>query len=240
MVRCMRCMWVLTTSVGLLVGCGQSSERAEESYSPQIDPARFVSAVDNEFFPLVPGTAFVYQEAGGSERAEVYVTDDTRIVMGVICVVVRSMEFDDGELVEETFDWYAQDADGNVWYFGEDTKEYEDGEVSTTAGSWEAGVNGALPGIIMPGSPVIGEPYRQEYYAGHAEDMGEVLRLGDAVTVPEGSYEGVLVTRDWTPLEPGAEEEKYYAPGVGLVLEVEGRARIELVEVVRGTTGRDG
>jgi len=219
------------------VSCGRRAEESEELYAPQIDPARFVAQVDNEFFPLVPGTTFLYEQASGGERVEVYVTDERREVMGVSCVVVRDREYKDEELVEETLDWYAQDVDGNVWYFGEDTKELEGGEVVSTAGSWEAGVDGALPGIIMKGQPIVGESYRQEYYKEHAEDMGEVLRLGDTVTVPYGSFEAVLVTREWTPLEPGAEEQKYYAPGVGLILEVEDGDRMELVSVTGGVVG---
>jgi hypothetical protein len=154
--------------------------------------------------------------------------------MGVACIVVRSRETEDGQLVEDTFDWYAQDRDGNVWYFGEATREYEDGEVASTSGSWEAGQDGALPGIIMRGEPRIGDSYRQEYRVGIAEDMGEVVSLTATVTVPYGSFAGALETRDWSPLEPGVEEWKYYARGVGLVLEVEGdgpEARVELVSV---------
>jgi len=229
---------VLLVGLSILVSCGQRAEESEEVYAPQIDPARFVEQVDNEFFPLVPGTTFLYELASGSEHVEIYVTEERREVMGVSCVVVRDREYEDEELVEETHDWYAQDADGNVWYFGEDTKELEGGEVVSIAGSWEAGVDGALPGIVMKGQLVVGESYSQEYYKGHAEDMGEVLRLGDTVTVPYGSFEDVLVTKEWTPLEPGVEEQKYYAPGVGLILEVEGGDRMELVSVTgRGVDG---
>jgi hypothetical protein len=218
-----------------LVGCGEPAEeaadRAAEAYAPAIDAARFVATVDNPYFPLVPGTRFVYETPDGGERVEVRVTEETKTIMGVACTVVMLREFEDGELVEETADWYAQDADGNVWYFGEDTKEYEDGEVVSTAGSWQAGVDGAQPGIIMPGAPTVGQSYRQEYYAGQAEDMGEVVSLEESVTVPYGSVERALKMREWTPLEPGDEEHAYYAPGVGLVLEIEGDERLELVSV---------
>lgn len=237
MIRDLRYTIVLLVGLSILVSCGRRAEEAEELYAPQIDPARFVAQVDNEFFPLVPGTTFLYEQASGGERVEIHVTDERREVMGVNCVVVRNREYEDEELVEETLDWYAQDMDGNVWYFGEDTKEFEGGELVSTAGSWEAGVDGALPGIIMKGQPIVGESYRQEYYKGHAEDMGEVLRLGDTVTVPYGSFEDVLVTREWTPLEPGAEEQKYFAPGVGLILEVEDDDRMELVSVTGGVVG---
>ena len=121
----------------------------------------------------------------------------------------------DGNLTEKTFDYYAQDKKGNVWYFGEDTKEYENGKVVSTKGSWEAGVDGAKPGFIMQADPKVGETYRQEYYEGEAEDMAKVLSLSESVTVPYGSFDQVLVTKEWTPLEPGLVEHKYYAPGVG-------------------------
>jgi hypothetical protein len=154
--------------------------------------------------------------------------------MGVTTSIVRETEWEDGELVEDTFDWFAQDVDGNVWYFGEDSKEYEDGEVVSTAGSWEAGVDGAKPGIIMQADPQIGLAYRQEYYAGEAEDMAEVISLTGNATVPYGSFDNVLITREWTPLEPGIEENKYYAMDVGLIMEetVEGGSgSLELVDI---------
>ncbi len=214
-----------------LVGCGEPAQESMQAYAPVIDAARFVANVDNQYFPLVPGTAFVYQTPDGGERVEVRVTEETRTIMGVACTVVMVREFEDGELAEETTDWYAQDVDGNVWYFGEDTKEYRADEVVSTAGSWEAGVDGAQPGIIMQGTPAVGQSYRQEYYAGVAEDMGEVLSLEESVSVPYGSFDRVLKTREWTPLEPGDEEAAYYAPGVGLILEAEGGDRLELVSV---------
>jgi hypothetical protein len=220
-----------TVLASLLVGCAEAAEQAAETYAPTIEAAQFVASVDNDYVPLSPGTRFVYETPSGGERVEVHVTEETRDVMGVTCTVVMSREYEDGELVEETADWYAQDAAGNVWYFGEETKEYKDGAVVSTAGSWEAGVDGAQPGIIMKGTPTVGDSYRQEYYAGHAEDMGEVLSLEESVTVPYGTFDSVLMTKGWTPLEPGDVEHNYYAPGVGLVLEVEGDDRLELVSV---------
>lgn len=229
--------WTLTMLA--LLACGRSQERPQETYAPQIDPTQFTVSVDNTFFPLTPGTIFVYEKADGSERVEVHVLDQIRNVRDVPCRVVKSLEYEDGELVEETFDWYAQDTEGNVWYFGEDTRTFENGAMTGGEGSWEAGVDGAQPGIIMKAHPAIGDSYRQEYYAGHAEDMGEVLALADSVTVPYGPFSGVLVTRDWTPLEPGVDEQKYYAPGLGLVLEVEGSSRVELVRVETSESGVD-
>ena len=222
-------------ALALIAGgaCGPAAEDtpAVAAYAPAIDPTHFVATVDNEFYPLVPGTTFIYEKAGDAERVEVVVTDERRQIMGVPCLVVRSREYEAGSLVEVTEDWYAQDTDGNVWYFGEATQTYANGQPTGTAGSWEAGVDGAMPGIIMQRAPRVGDRYRQEYYVGHAEDMGEVMRLDDSVTVPWGTFGHVLVTRDWTPLEPGLEEQKYYAPGVGLLLEAEGDARVELVRV---------
>ena len=186
-------------------------------YSVRLDPSRFVATIDNPWLPFTPGSRWVY-EAGGGERNEVTVTRQTRRVMGITATVVRDVETRDGEPVEETADWYAQDRDGNVWYLGEDTRAFRDGEWSP-AGSWEAGLDGALPGIIMKADPRVGDAYRQEYYRGEAEDMGKVVRAGAAEKVPFRSFDGLLVTQDWTPLEPEVVEEKYYAKGVGLVLE---------------------
>jgi hypothetical protein len=136
------------------------------------------------------------------------------------------------ELVEETFDWYAQDRWGNVWYFGEYATDYEDGVPVSHAGSWQAGVDGALPGIIMLANHRVGDTYRQEFYAGVAEDMGRVLSLSGSVCVPYGCFDDLLITKDWTPLEPGHIEHKYYAPGLGLILEVGGNGSLELVDIV--------
>lgn len=204
-------------------------------YRVQLDPAGFVAVIDNPWMPLLPGSRWVYEgrEDDEVERIEVVVTGETRVVMGITATVVRDTVTLDGELVEDTDDWYAQDADGNVWYLGEDSTEYEDGEPVSTAGSWEAGVEGALPGIIMKAAPQVGDAYRQEYDAGEAEDMAQVVRSGVSETVPFGAFEDLLVVSEWTPLEPDVVEEKYYAPGVGVVLEVTvegGSGRAELIE----------
>ena len=142
----------------------------------------------------------------------------------------------DDELIEATLDWYAQDKDGNVWYMGEDSKEYEDGEFVGSEGSWEAGIDGAKPGIIMLANPIIGLVYRQEYYEDEAEDKAEILSLNESVTVPFGSYDNCLRTRDWNPLEMDTIEEKYYAPGIGVVLEVTVKGDNERVELISITT----
>jgi len=202
-------------------------------YAPVIDSAAFVEAIDNPYLPLKPGARWVYEgvEDGETERIEVVVTDERREVMGISATVVRDTVFADDELIEDTLDWFAQDRDGNVWYLGEDSKEFEDGEVVSTQGSWEAGVDGALPGILMLAQPEVGDAYRQEYYEGEAEDLGEVVEIGASETTPAGDFDDIVVIREWNPLEPEVVEDKYHAPGVGVVLEsvVEGGdGRVEL------------
>ena len=140
--------------------------------------------------------------------------------MGIEARVVHDVVTEDGQLKEDTFDWYAQDKAGNLWYLGEDTKEYEDGKVSSTKGSWEAGVDGALAGILLPADPEVGMAYRQEYYEGEAEDRAKVVSVDEHADVPYGSFEGVLKTEDTTPLEPNLVEHKYYARDIGPVLAV--------------------
>jgi hypothetical protein len=152
----------------------------------------FTTTIDNEYFPLKPGTTFLYE--GGTEHSEMSVTSDTKKVMGVECVVVDHREWEGEKLIERTYDWFAQDNKGTVWYFGEDTKEYENGKVVSTKGSWEAGVDGAKAGIIMPADPKVGHSYHQEYYPGEAMDMARVLSLEASVTVPYGSFDHVLET----------------------------------------------
>jgi hypothetical protein len=208
-------------------------------YDPAIDPADFGGPVDNPFMPLTPGSRWVYEGTSDDEREriEVVVTDERRQVMGIDAVVVRDTVTVDGELAEDTYDWFAQDGAGNVWYLGEDSKEYEDGEVASSAGSWEAGVDGALPGIVMPADPQVGDAYRQEFYPGEAEDLAEVVRVGESATVAGQAYDDLLVVEEWNPLEPEAVEEKSYARGVGVVLEVKtagGDERAELVEFTPG------
>jgi hypothetical protein len=211
-----------------------------QPYAPAIDPANFVASVDNPYFPLVPGTRWVMEGEGGSagETTITEVTSDTTTILGVECTVVRDEVDVDGELQELTFDWYAQDAAGNVWYFGEDTAEYRNGKVTTREGAWEAGVDGAQPGIIMPAEPVVGLTYRQEFLEGEAEDLAKVVELAARADTPAGSYADALVTEDWTPLEPDIVERKFYAKGVGLVMErvISGGHGINrLVEISSGT-----
>jgi hypothetical protein len=202
----------------------------------QIDPGNFVSVIDNEYFPLTPGTTFIYrgESDGVATREEVYVTYETKVILGVTCTVVHAQDFEEKVLVEDTFDWYAQDVDGNVWYFGEDTKELdENGNVISTEGSWEAGVDGAEPGIIMEANPQVGDRYHQEFYRGVAEDQAKVLELDASICVRYGCFDNVLVTKEWTRLEPGVVENKYYAPGIGFIYGVMVKGGDEFTELVR-------
>jgi hypothetical protein len=198
---------------------------------------QFTTKIDNRYLPLAPGSRWSYHDVLTGERTVVRVTSQTRrIANGVTARVVRDTVRKHGHVTEDTFDWYAQDERGNVWYMGEDTKEYAHGKVSSTEGSWEAGVNGARAGIAMPAHPRVGRTYRQEYYKGHAEDHARVLSRDDQVEVPAGHYKHALLTKEWTPLEPDVLEYKLYAPGVGVVLEstVSGGAeRNELVSFHR-------
>ena len=202
-----------------------------------LDPANFTTRIDNPYFPLTPdgkpGSRWVYggKEGGEDVRVVVTVTSDEKEVEGIPAVVVEDVVTGGGGLIEKTFDWYAQDSAGNVWYLGEDTKEYEGGEVVSTTGSWESGVDGAEAGIIMPAQPHVGLAYRQEYYEGKAEDDARVVAVDESAQVPFGSFDGVVKTRDTTPLEPNLVEFKFYAKDVGQVLKegASGAGREELV-----------
>jgi hypothetical protein len=204
--------------------------------NPEFDPDNFVSAVTNPYLTLTPGTTFHYRSEtpDGLELNDVTVTHDSKQILGVDVTVVHDQVFVDDELTEDTFDWYAQDKDGNVWYLGEDTKELEDGVVVSTEGSWEAGVGDNRPGIIMLAHPKTGLFYHQEIAPEIAEDVARVLSLKAKVDVPYGEFDGCLRTLESTLLERGVHEHKFYCPGVGLVLEVhpkEHHTRVELVDI---------
>jgi hypothetical protein len=207
----------------------------------ELNPADFVAEIDNPYWPMSPGSTWVYRETdaeGAVQRVEVTVTDRTKTILGIEATVVHDVVTEDGELIEDTFDWYAQDTAGNVWYLGEATKEFENGKVSTTKGSWEAGVDGAQAGIIVPADPDVGMTYRQEYYAGEAEDEGEVLSLDERAEVPFGSFDNLLMTKDTTPLEPDILEHKFYAEGVGLILALGLSGGVSREELLRYEGGR--
>jgi hypothetical protein len=210
----------MTLAIAVAAAC--SSEPSSPNYDPDL-PTSWASAVTNPWFPLESGaiSSFEAQTSAGLETNTVEVLPNPRVVNGVSATEVWDRVYLDGELIEETYDWYAQDVDGNVWYLGEDTKEYENGVVKSTKGSWEWGVGGALPGIIMWADPsaYLNEAYRQEFKEGVAEDWGKVIALNEAVTVPAGSFTGCVKTEDWNALESGR-EHKYYCSGYGVVLEV--------------------
>jgi hypothetical protein len=235
----------------LLAACGGGAQEASDppasaapaattlpkgSQPVKLDPAQFTTQIDNRWWPMKPGSRWVYRETdanGETQRVEVTVTDQTRTIIGIQARVVHDkVTTADGALVEDTLDWYAQDAKGNIWYLGEDTKEFENGKVVSTEGSWEAGVDGAQPGILMPADPKRAMEYRQEYYKGQAEDAAQVLSLDMRAKVPAGFFDRVLVTKDYTPLEPKLLEHKFYAKGVGPVLAITvkgGSSRSELI-----------
>jgi hypothetical protein len=207
------------------------------SYSPAIDPANFVQTVDNRYWPLTPGTGYRYKGVRGStpQLDDEVVLRSTKQILGVTCTVVRDTVSEGGRPVERTFDWYAQDKQGNVWYMGEDSLELKNGRMVKASDSWKSGVNGAKPGIIMPGDPRPGDAYRQEYYPpGEALDQARVLRLDGSLTVPYGTYRQVLVTSERSPLEPQT-EQKYYAPGLGEVAERVVKGHHEEFQLVRVT-----
>ncbi|MCA9280513.1 MAG: hypothetical protein H6812_09635 [Phycisphaeraceae bacterium] len=220
-------------------------DRLDESYyEPDIDPSNFMTPEDaaenpNPYWPLVPGTTTIFEAEteDGPERIEVTVTEETREILGVECFEVIDTVYVDDEIVEDTRDWYAVDVDGNVWYFGEITLNYEDGKLVDIEGSWEAGVDGAKPGIAMFAHPEIGRVYRQEFLLGEAEDIAEVHALDESVEVPFGAFDHCVLTHEYNPIAPeliDLPELKYYAPGVGFVLELNmlNGEVLELVEVI--------
>ena len=254
-IRGIACTGSAVLAAGALAACGGGGETTgvtaetaaagsglpQGSEAVKLDPAEFTTEIDNRYWPMATGTRWVYEETAGSgppQRVVVTVTDKTkRIANGVEARVVRDVVTEDGQAIEITDDWYAQDADGNIWYLGERTGEYENGKLVTRSGSFEAGVDGAQAGIIMPADPQPGMAYRQEYYEGEAEDEGEVLSVGEMAQVPAGFYPKTLMTKDLVPLEPKVQELKFYAPGVGPVLTLDtsgGDGREELVSFKAG------
>jgi hypothetical protein len=203
------------------------------AYDPAIDPANFSTVIDNPFFPLIPGTTFTYLTPDGVSKDVFAVTHDTRVLDGVTCVVVHDSVFTNNVLTEDTLDFFAQDKQGNVWYFGENTAELEDGLIATIAGSFLSGANNDKPGIIQEAHSAIGDFYRQEFSLQNAEDFAQVVGLNSTVVVPYGTFTNCLKTLETTPLEPDALENKYYAAGVGNVLTVDlvTGERDELVQI---------
>lgn len=222
----------LLLTAGLLVGGCSSS--TGPNYNPTI-PASLSATLTNPFFPFAPGQTYVSsgQTAEGFEVDSSFVLAQPRVVNGVSALEIHDLVYLDGNLIEDTYDWYAEDAEGNVWYLGEDTKEILNGQVVSTEGSWEWGVQGALPGIIMAADPAgrMGKTYREEYLRGVAEDQAKVIDTNRSVTVAAGSFTGCVVTDNFTTLEPTLpHEHKTYCAGIGIVLEevVGGSEQIEL------------
>jgi hypothetical protein len=205
-------------AVLLLVAAGCGSSGAHDGAALPRPAGDYSATVDNPWFPLRPGSKYVYTGAkdGEPSRELVTVTHRTRTIADAECVEVRDNLYLSGRLGERTTDWYSQDGDGNVWYFGEATAELDrKGRVTSTEGSWLAGRNGAQPGIFMPAHPKVGATFRQEFYKGHAEDHFRVQAIGVPVSVPYGSWTHAMKTREWTPLEPGAIDFKWYVLGLG-------------------------
>jgi hypothetical protein len=229
-----------------LAACGGGGSKSPSSSTlPQgtkpvkLDPADFTTNIDNPYWPMRPGSHWVYREIenGEAQRVDVTVTNKTKTLEGIEARVVHDRVSSNGETIEDTFDWYAQDSDGNLWYLGEDTAEYENGKVTTREGSWAAGVEGAEPGIVVPAHPKQGQSYREEYYAGHAEDGAEVLSVNSQVQVPFGRFRDAMLTRNFSTIEPTVEEMKLYARGVGPVMELlvsGGSGRTELLSYTKG------
>ena len=215
--RSLRSVLAISAVAALVcVACGSADSR-----TPRATPT-FVRGVDNPWFPLKPGTTFIYKgtKDGQSGRDVVTVTNHTTRIRGVRCTAVDDRLSLHGRLAERTTDWYAQDAQGNVWYFGEATAELDkSGRVTSREGSWRAGVDGAQPGILMPAHPKVGQSFRQEYYEGHAEDHFAVVSVSASVVVPYTASAHALLTKEWTPLEPDTLDHKVYVRGIGLVRE---------------------
>jgi hypothetical protein len=203
-----------------------------------LDPANFSTDITNPYWPMKPGTRWVYRgiEEGEPPQDIVVVSTTTtkKLANGITARVVRDTGRAEGQVIEDTQDYYAQDSDGNVWYMGEQTAEFEKGKVVSRAGSWEAGKDGAMPGVLIPAQPQVGQQYRQEYKKGEAEDNGQVLAMNNLVEVKAGQYKGALVTMDTSRIEPDVSEFKFYAPNVGPLLSLDisgGAAREELVKI---------
>jgi len=224
----------LLTVLGLaLTACG-----SDHSSSKRTTPGAFVARVDNPWFPLIPGTTFVYRgdKDGEPSRELLTVTSLTKMIQGVRCTAVHDRLFLSGRLEERTTDWYAQDVKGNVWYFGEDTAELDRrGHVTSREGSWQAGVDAARAGIYMSAEPKVGQSFRQEFYAGHADDHFRVVSLAATVRVPYTTSKAALLTEEWTPLEPGVIDHKLYVRGIGTVKEqtVKGGRELNVLVAVR-------
>jgi hypothetical protein len=247
----MRRFFALSIVVGLALvaaacgSSGQSTSSLPAGSTPVTatapDAANFDGhVVDNQWFPLVPGMTWAYRgvKDGQPSREIMVATSQTKTIQGVPCTVVSDKLYLSGALEERTLDYYAQDKDGNVWYFGEDTAELKpDGSVKSTEGTWLSGRDGAEAGIFMPADPQVGQSFRQEYYKGQAEDHFRILSLSEQVKTPGATSDQAMLTMEWTPLEPNVVDHKYYVQGIGTVLEQTAKGPLErntLVSVHKG------
>ena len=203
-------------------GSGSPLDLPQGAEPVNLDPKDFTTRIDNPYWPMDPGTRWTYRETdqeGAQLKVVVTVSDQTKkIANGVTARVVRDTVTENGKIIEDTLDWYAQDKEGNIWYLGENTAEFQNGKLITKAGSFEAGVDGAQPGIVMPADPQDGMQYRQEYYKGEAEDNGEVLSTTEKVRSPLGQFDNALLTKDTITIEPNVLQYKLYAKGIGPVV----------------------
>jgi len=230
---------VLAAIVGTIAGGAWVANAgvSGSGYEPVLDPANFVAVIDNPYYPLPVGRTLVYEgiKDGQTQQDTVTVTAQTKVIEGITATVVSDVSTHDGTVLEKTFDWFAQDKQGNVWYLGEDTAALLPNGKTDTSGSWEAGVQDAEPGIVMEAHPQIPDAYRQEYLAGVAEDTAWVVQLGGTVTVPYGKVRNTLTTLEATRVEPGLYDQKIYAPGIGMVLEQALTGPTEFAKLVRVT-----
>jgi hypothetical protein len=225
------------TSVTSAVGTPRSSSNAStgSAHGPVLKPAHFVDIIDNPYYPLPVGRTLIYRGVrdGVTQVDRVTVTARTKVILGITATVVRDVATHGTRTLEATTDWFAQDRDGNVWYLGEDTKAYDADGTVDTSGSWQAGVDGAQPGIIMEANPQIPDGYRQEFLRGEAEDTAWVIDRGRSLSVPYGTVHHVLRTLEFARIEPGVVDQKYYAPGLGIVLEQSLAGDKEVSKLVR-------
>ncbi len=232
------CVTAAVLVVAIAAMWGPAAGATTPSSAPIFDPTNFVAVVDNPYFPLPVGRTLVYSgiKDGQTQRDVVTVTNQTKVILGVTATVVADIADHDGAVLERTSDWYAQDKQGNVWYLGEDTVHFLANGKGDTTGSWQAGVNGAVPGIIMEANPQIPDAYRQEFLAGQAEDTAWIVNRGGTVSVPYGKVRNVLTSLEATRLEPGAYDQKVYGPGIGIVSEqsLTGDPEVAKLESVSG------
>ena len=235
----------LLTLLAAMAVCGaigdgawiSNAKASSSDYEPVLDPANFVAVIDNPYFPLPVGRTLVHEgiKDGQTQVDTVIVTNQTKVIEGITARMVSDVSTHDGTLLEKTFDWYAQDKQGNVWYLGEDTTAFLPNGKTDTSGSWQAGVHDAEPGIIMEANPQIPDAYRQEFLAGQAEDTAWVVELGGTVTVPYGKLRNTLTTLEAARIEPGLYDQKIYAPGIGIVLEQSLTGPTEIAKLVSVT-----